>query len=163
MGSDGNGRTGPRYRYTLVIPILISGIVYLAASLVHFIRFALPSLQLWQVLNVPSDVISGGILLLTGSLLIMGGLRMSRGRREGLAFTWVGWMVGVLLSSVSALVLLSNAFSSVVLSSDDLAGWTAADDTVPALYIGVLQVILLPIIVKVREVDVPKEEGGEEP
>ncbi|MBN1390042.1 MAG: hypothetical protein JXA22_05310 [Candidatus Thermoplasmatota archaeon] len=130
-------------------PLLIiigAGILYLVFSLFHLIRTFAGKLYLLRMLNVPADIITAGILLLTGYLLVAGGVKLWRGKKEGTAFAWVGSITGALLSSMSLLVLLSNAFSSLVLTSDDLEGWTPAEDLTPGLYLGILVVLILPVL-----------------
>jgi len=128
--------------------LVLAGSLFIIFSLLQLIRLIVGPIRVFEGLNLRPDIIAVGILFMEGSLLIVGGYKLIRGQEEGVAFAWVGWIIGLLLSSVRALVLLSNAFSSVVLSVDGMENWSATEDVVPALYLGLVRIMLLPWLVR---------------
>ncbi|MGA1792843.1 MAG: hypothetical protein ACMUHM_02730 [Thermoplasmatota archaeon] len=140
--------------------LFLSGSLVITFSILQLVRTLAGPLDLLRDLNVQPDLMESAIMMLEGVLLFLGGYKIFKGRIEGMAFAWVGWMAGLLLSSVSALVLLSNAFSSVVLSVEGMEGWSADQDVVPALYLGILTIALLPFLVKLGRGHNRKVKGG---
>jgi len=141
------------------ILLIFTGTLLIIFSILHIARLILGPTRFLERFNVGPDIIAGGILFLEGSLLIVGGYKLIKGREEGVAFAWIGWIVGLLLSSVSALVLLSNAFSSVVLSVEGMEDWSATSDVVPALYLGLVLIFLLPLLANLGSRSGPIKKG----
>ena len=133
-----------------ILPLLLisSGTLLIFFSMLQITRIVGGPFPFLEKLNVRPDLIAGAILFLEGLLFIIGGTKLIKGRSEGIAFAWVGWMTGVLLSTVSALILLSNTFSSLLLSLEDMEDWTAMTDVVPSLYLGLILIILLPVLAR---------------
>lgn len=148
MDSDPDRPVTVRNGKPVSVLLVLTGSLLIIFSLLHIARIMAGPVKFLEGLNVRPDIIAGGILFLEGSLLVVGGYKLLKGKEDGIAFAWIGWLTGLLLSSVSALVLLSNTFSSVVLSVDGMEDWTAADDVVPGLYLGLVLIVLLPAMVK---------------
>jgi hypothetical protein len=71
--------------------------------------------------------------------------------------------MGVMVSFVSLLVLISNAVRSILIGVEDLADWIIYDDIVPGLYLGLLILFIAPVIMNhlKRGNGTAERDGGE--
>jgi hypothetical protein len=139
----------------------VSSLILFFFSILHFtVLIANPALL--KMLNVPPDPIIGAVILISSILFFLGANSTLKGKEEKRAYVLVGWFIGALVTFVSSLVLVSNAFRSILLGSENVADWSISDDLVPGLYLGVLVILLLPVVILhgKHEMHGNKREGG---
>jgi hypothetical protein len=125
-----------------------AGLIILIVGSIHIVLLLPIELALLDIMGFSPDPIAGSVLIISSVLLLFGAYRTVSGLEDSKGYVIVGWFIGVLMASVSFLVLISNTFRSAVLASDALSGWSVFDDIGPSLYIGVLYFLLFPLIVK---------------
>lgn len=147
MASD-EVRNGTMFHLKLIGAFyVIVGSVYVIFSILHFVATAVNISDLLSYLNVPSDPIIGAVMLIASILLILAAYRTFSIKEDARAYAIVGWFIGVLVSFVNLLVMLSNAARSTIIGVENLADWTIYDDIVPGLYLGILILLLTPVII----------------
>jgi hypothetical protein len=141
----------------------IVGSVYAFFSILHFTATVVDLSDFLTNLNVPSDPIIGVVMLIASTLFFLGAYRTHSGQEDGKAYVIVGWFMGVMVSFVSLLVLISNAVRSILIGVEDLADWIIYDDIVPGLYLGLLILFIAPVIMNhlKRGNGTAERDGGE--
>ncbi len=85
-----------------------------------------------------SDPIGGAVLVLVGLVMLQGHRELAGGRREGVAFVYVGIGLGLLFGGIALAKLGADALGHALIGGPVYARWSPVDDVVPALYLAVL-------------------------
>lgn len=148
MDSDevehGSGEFSPRYS----VLTTVIGSAYALFALAQFIEGAGFSPPMVRFLNVPGDMAAGFVVMVTGILLINGGISSMKKDQNGSGFIIVGFIMGIFLALVHLLVLLSS------IATTSLRGDAVVDiqfilgGFVPGLYLSVPLLLLSPPVIR---------------
>jgi len=125
----------------------VVGSVFSTFAIFHFMSSAIDLPGFLSHLNIPPDPIIGMVMLIASILFFLGAYRTMVDLEDGRAYSIVGWFMGALVSTVSLLVMFSNAVRSLLIGTEELANWSMLDDLVPGLYLGVMVLLVIPLMV----------------
>ncbi len=122
---------------------LIWGLFYLAAGSVQLLKGIgiLPEPFISSSL-MPPAIAGGLVMLVVAAVFLFGFLKISKDTVEGHAFAYAGILLGMVFGAVYFLDLLADMFNFYILASEDYAGWKLIDSFKPALYLGILSLIV---------------------
>lgn len=97
----------------------------------------------WEVMGMVFEggLMSGFVFLVASAVLIVASLQLGQGG-DALAFAYVGTGIGTLMFTVQVLLVLGDAFGSLI-GMEDLEGWTLLDSIDPTMLVGVFALALL--------------------
>lgn len=131
---------GTGYGIGMYLAVLATGAAYVALGLLGLI--SLVNSPPWlAALFARMDIMTALVSVLVGALLIRGARDMRAGDGTG-GFVLVGSALGVLLASVALMIMAANG-AELLLGNEELAGWSAADDLTPGLWMGIPSLVLL--------------------
>ncbi len=114
-------------------PLYLSGLFGLAYLIIGLV-YLLSAVGVIMPLAGASDPIASLMLLIVAIVYLTGVPMLSRGNREGYAFTLVATLLAALLFFLQILVLASNALGWLLRFSD-WANWTILQDVGPSLWL----------------------------
>ena len=97
----------------------------------------------WEVLGTvfTGGLMSGFVFLVASMVLVVATDQLRKGG-DFLAFAYVGTGIGTLMLLVQTLLILGDAFGSII-GMEDLEGWTLMDSIDPTMIVGVFALVLL--------------------
>ncbi len=120
---------------------LVAGILFLGIGIIQALFGFGLDIGLSEVLLLAEDGIGGLALMVIGLVFLFGFFKSSKNPREGIAFGFVGSMMGMFFLVIYVLILLADLFEAKVLVSEDWEGWVLLDSIRPGLYLGILTLI----------------------
>jgi hypothetical protein len=123
---------------------LLIGSLYCIFAISQILEGVGLSLPITDEINIPGDLASGFVLMITALLLLTGGIYNLKGDRDGNGFIMVGFIMGLFLSSVHLLVLLSSIATTSLRGEGEIDIFFILDGLVPGLYL-VIPLFLLAV------------------
>ncbi len=122
---------------------LVWGILYLAAGSIQLLKGLglLPEPFISSSL-MPPAIAGGLVMMVVAAVFCFGFLNISKDHVEGKAFVYVGILLGLVFGAVYFLDLLADMFNFYFLAREDYSNWTLMDSFKPALYLGILSLVI---------------------
>ncbi|AKB52527.1 hypothetical protein MSBRW_3274 [Methanosarcina barkeri str. Wiesmoor] len=122
---------------------LLWGVMYMILGLLQALKGAklLPD-DFLSVNLLPPELAGGLVLALVGAVYLYGTLEFSKGSFEGRAYAYVGIVLSILFGIIYFLTFAADLSNAWVLFAEGFEQWTPLVDFKPALYLGLLSVVV---------------------
>jgi hypothetical protein len=122
---------------------LLWGVMYVILGLLQALKGAklLPD-DFLSVNLLPPELAGGLVLALVGAVYLYGTLEFSKGSFEGRAYAYVGIVLSILFGIIYFLTFAADLINAWVLFAEGFEQWTPLADFKPALYLGLLSVVV---------------------
>jgi hypothetical protein len=122
---------------------LVLGILFCIFGILQLFISAGFLSTLQSILYIPSDVIGSFILILTGIIFLYGVFELNKGIVEGSAYIYVGIIFSLFFMGIYLLSMLINGVQAYTLNDPKLQPWSPLNDLRPAIYLGLISLIVL--------------------
>ncbi|MDI9394406.1 MAG: hypothetical protein QM426_02850 [Euryarchaeota archaeon] len=128
---------------TLTYFTLLWGVTYLAFGSFQVLKgFGLLPLDFISQDLVPPEIAGGLVLVIVSAVYLYGTIEFSRASFEGKAYAYVGIVLSLLFGGLYFLTFIADLINAWVLAADGFEEWTPISGIKPALYLGLLSLIV---------------------
>lgn len=122
---------------------LLLGIMYVISGILQTLKGAklLPD-DFISTNLFPPELAGGLVLVVVGAVYLYGTLEFSKSSHEGRAYAYVGIVLSILFGIVYFLTFTADLINAWVLFAEGFEQWTPLNDFKPALYLGLLSVVV---------------------
>lgn len=127
----------------LIYFTLLWGITYLAIGSLQVLKGAglLPENFITATL-LPPEIAGGLVLAVVGAVYLYGTIELSKDPTEGRAYAYVGIVLSMLFGALYFLTFTADLINARVLFAEGFEEWTLLVDFKPALYLGLLSLVI---------------------
>ncbi|WP_440945039.1 hypothetical protein ACSAZL_12850 [Methanosarcina sp. T3] len=128
---------------TLTYFTLLGGITYLVTGGLQVLKGAgfLPENFITANL-LPPELAGGLVLVVIGAVYLYGTVELSKGSLEGRAYAYVGIVLSMLFGALYSLNFIADLINAWVLFAEGFEEWTPLVDLKPALYLGLISLVI---------------------